>query len=94
MPHRLIWYSYIYVLCMSPTLNGSSVLQRFECGNVVEIRNRIMFDFYPGLPHISHVLILDMYQLTIKTRSVPHQRQDFAGTPVFVASLSNTGCCP
>ena len=33
---------------MSPTLNKSSVLQRFECGNVVEICNHKMFDFLPG----------------------------------------------
>ena len=33
---------------MSPALDGSSALQRFECGNAVEIRNGIMFDFYPG----------------------------------------------
>ena len=37
---------------MSPTLNGRSVLQHFERGNVIEMRNRIIFDFYPGLPHI------------------------------------------
>ena len=37
---------------MNPTLNGSFVLQRFKRGNAVEIRNRIMFDFCPGLPHI------------------------------------------
>ena len=37
---------------MSPGLNGSIALQRFERGNAVEIRNRIMFDFYPGLPHM------------------------------------------
>ena len=29
---------------MSPTLNSSSVLQRFECGNVIEICNGILFD--------------------------------------------------
>ena len=37
---------------MSPALNGSSALQRFERSNAIEIRNGIMFDFYPGLPHI------------------------------------------
>ena len=31
---------------MSPTLNGSSVIWRFECSNVMEIRNRIISDFY------------------------------------------------
>ena len=35
-----------------PTLNGSIALQRFEHGNTVDIRNGIMFDFYPGLPHV------------------------------------------
>ena len=39
---------------MNPALNGSSALQRFERGNAVEIRNRIMFGFYPGLPHVSY----------------------------------------
>ena len=28
------------------------MLQRFERGNAIEIRNGIMFNFYPGLPHI------------------------------------------
>ena len=37
---------------MSSALNGSSVLQRFERGNTVEIRNGIMFDFYPRDCHI------------------------------------------
>ena len=37
---------------MSPTLNGSSALQRFEHGNAVEVRNRIMFNFYLGLPQM------------------------------------------
>ena len=37
---------------MSPALNGSSALQRFERSNAIEIRNGIMFDFYLGLPHM------------------------------------------
>ena len=37
---------------MSPTLNASSALQYFKRGNAIEIHNRIMFDFYPGLPHV------------------------------------------
>ena len=28
------------------------ILERFEHGNVIEIRNGIMFDFYQGLPRI------------------------------------------
>ena len=47
---------------MSPALNGSSVIQRFEHSNAIEIRNRILltFDFYMGLPH--------MWQSWIKNR--------------------------
>ena len=41
---------------MSPALNGSSALQRFERSNVIEIHNGIMFDFYPGLPHMPSLL--------------------------------------
>ena len=37
---------------MNPALNGSSTQQRFERSNAIEIRNGIMFDFYPGLPHM------------------------------------------
>ena len=36
-----------------PALNGSSALQRFERYSAVEICNRIMFDFYLGLPRIA-----------------------------------------
>ena len=43
--------SILYV-CMSPYHNGFSVLQHFEQDNMVEIRNRKMFDFFPGLPHV------------------------------------------
>ena len=43
-----------FAACVSPALNGSSTLQCFECGNAVQIRNRIMFDFYLGLPHITN----------------------------------------
>ena len=43
---------HVYTVRMSSALNGSSVLERFERGNGIEIRNGIMFDFYPGLPHI------------------------------------------
>ena len=36
------------------TPNRNSVLQHFESGNAIEIRNGIMFDFYSGLPHIQN----------------------------------------
>ena len=45
-------YPWVYPAHMNPALNGSSVLECFEHGNVMEICNGIMFDFYPGLPHI------------------------------------------
>ena len=45
MLHRLIRYSSTFAACMSPTLNGSFALQRFKCGNVVEL-HWMMFDFY------------------------------------------------
>ena len=37
---------------MSPTLNGSSALERFKHSNAIAICNGMMFDFYPGLPHM------------------------------------------
>ena len=37
---------------MSPTLNGSSAIQRYEGSDVIEICNGIAFNFYTGLPHI------------------------------------------
>ena len=46
---------------MSATLNGSSALQCFEHSDVVEIRNRVMFDFYPGLPHIKQTCELNSF---------------------------------
>ena len=55
---------------MSPVLNGSSALQWFECSNAIEIHNRIMFDFYPGLPHIVSVekhKIMKLMQVSLQT---------------------------
>ena len=43
---------HVYTVHMGPTPNRSSVLQGFERGNALEIHNGIMFDFYPGLPHM------------------------------------------
>ena len=37
---------------MSPALNGSSAVQRFEGSDVIEICDGITFDFYTGLPQI------------------------------------------
>ena len=58
---------HIYPVHMGPTPNRSSALQRFECVNALEIRNGIMFNFYPGLPHIytirSCLLVIGAYAL-------------------------------
>ena len=45
-------YESILYVCMSPYRNGFSVLQHFEQDNMVEIRNRKMFDFFLGLSHV------------------------------------------
>ena len=37
---------------MSPAPSRSLALSRVKLGNALEIRDRIIFDFYPGLPHI------------------------------------------
>jgi len=50
---------------MSPALKGSSALQRFERSNAIEIRNRIMFDFYPGLPHVLFLCAMKLGMCTV-----------------------------
>ena len=70
---------------MSPTPNGSSVLQRFECGNALEIRNGIMFDFYPGLPHMFSssswisppLLFLEQGYISYPRTETTHYPKDF-----------------
>ena len=43
---------------MSPALNGSSAIQRFEYGNAIKIRDGKTFDFYMGLPHVINPCIV------------------------------------
>jgi len=50
--YRLIWYSCNLCCMWSPTLNRRSELQHFERGNATEIHNRVMFDFYLGIPQM------------------------------------------
>ena len=52
---------------MSPTLNGSSAIRRFEGNDAIEIRNGITFEFYTGLPHM---YIHWEYGLHVYTRCV------------------------
>ena len=47
-----IRYSCVYTAHMSPTLSGSSALLRVKLSDALKIHNRIIFDFYPELPHI------------------------------------------
>ena len=42
-------HALIYAAHMSPALNRSYALQQFKCGKAIEMHNRIMLDFYPGL---------------------------------------------
>ena len=49
-------HGHVYAACMSSALNQSSALQHFEHGNAIEIHNRIMFNFYPGMPQIDLVI--------------------------------------
>ena len=42
----------VIAACLSPTLNRSSEIRRFERSDAIEIRNGIIFDFYTGLTHI------------------------------------------
>ena len=48
---------HVYTAHISPTLNGSSVVEHFERSNGIEIHNEIMFNFYLGLPH-NYILLI------------------------------------
>ena len=50
-------YQRNHISHLSPTLNGSLEIRRFECSDAIEIRNGIIFDFYTGLPHLLHVFV-------------------------------------
>ena len=40
---------------MSPTLSGISAVWHVKLGDALEILDGIIFDFYPGLPHIHNM---------------------------------------
>ena len=48
---RCVVASIAATACLSPTLNGSSEIQHFECSDAIEMHNGRTFDFYTGLPH-------------------------------------------
>ena len=57
--------SCIYKAHMSPALNGSSAIRRFEHSDAIEIRNGIIFDFYTGLSHMAFCVYLGVYSQQI-----------------------------
>ena len=64
-------YSYIYEARMSPVLNGSSAIRRFEGNDAIEIRDGITFNLYTGLPHICIAYCDSLtYQNTLGPKSV------------------------
>ena len=58
---------------MRPTCNGNTVLQCLERRNAIKICNEIMFNFYPGLPHM-YCIEVPWLQATQYVQSEPHQR--------------------
>ena len=46
----------MYTSHMSPALNGSSEIQRFERSDAIEIHDGIIFNFYTRLAHIVLVI--------------------------------------
>ena len=67
---------HVYTVCMSPALNRSSALECYKRSNAIKICNRIMFDFYPGLPYMKStctcVMYMYMYILYIVSYMSPH----------------------
>ena len=47
----------VYIPLLSSVLNGSSEISRFKRRDAIEKRNRIMFVFYSGLPHILFTVV-------------------------------------
>ena len=78
MLRRLVSYSCIYEACMSPALNGSSAIRRFERSDAIEIHDGITFDFYTGLPHMYYFQRANS-ERTIKRQlySKPFERSSF-----------------
>ena len=50
---------------MSPALNRSSAIRRFEGSDAIEIRDGITFDFYTGLPHMPNHLVYASSSYTV-----------------------------
>ena len=61
---------------MSPAQSGSLALSHVELADALEIRDALIFDFYPGLPHvifsnlIDACLILEKYKVVYTVNKV------------------------
>ena len=53
---------------MSPALNRSSAIWRFEGSDAIKICDGITFDFYMGLPHIVQASRVAILLVNIGTR--------------------------
>ena len=73
-------YTCQYVrLLYSVYCHRNSEIQHFECSDTIEIRNRIIFIFYPGLRLYIHTLYIDPYCLRV---CVPLTEPDAQGAEV------------
>ena len=96
MLRRLVSYSCSYEARMSPALNGSSAIRRFERSDAIDIRDGITFDFYTGLPHIQTLLScrvtvcynIECYCLTKITSVFEMLQVNFLPTNVVVQDIS------
>ena len=87
---RLIRYSCIFAAIMSPSLNECFALQCFEHGNVVELCNGILFDFYMRLPHIECPSLCQLQQLPQVWRLSPQCKELVLFTVCIYIVLSRT----
>ena len=58
---------HVFTQHMSPALNGCSMLEHFKRSNATEVHYGIMFNFYPGLPHVMHLTVIDIVCCNIVT---------------------------
>ena len=64
---------------------------RFECSNAIKIHNRIMFDFYPGLPHfikISTTLYTSLVSTILEAEHPSELVEVVCNTHFCLSSLS------
>ena len=67
---------------MSPILKGSSEIQRFKHGKVIEIRNRIIFEFYTGLPLVFYASNSSIIKVHLSSIYKAHMSPTLNGSSV------------